>query len=337
MVGEQNIISIIRSVFEREEVVLSTNFDADAERVRLGDDTYLFTTDEYSSEDLFRTNDPVLLGWNVATGSISDILAAGGVPLVYAHAMIVDPSWSDEYIRKFSRGVAKVLKTANVTFAGGDIGRAKTWHYTASVLGKAEAPRLGRRGARAGDSVFLSGRIGSGNLEAGLSMFAQHDAIGRLARTVRNKFHLRLDESALIRRYATACMDTSDGTYNALSTICELNGTGFAVSNLPYLRKGILFAQILGMPKTLLFLGECGEYELLFTIRPADEKGLVKEARSNGFTFYRIGRLTEDPETKTILEDGTHFKLRPVQTRARDYENLEDYLAVLVDSLERLP
>jgi len=59
----------------------------------------------------------------VAAGAISDISACDGVPLFYGHSMVVSKAWDDVYIKKFSQGVADVLKETETAFIGGDLGK----------------------------------------------------------------------------------------------------------------------------------------------------------------------------------------------------------------------
>ena len=162
---EKRIIRLIDEIIPRA----GRSFESDSEIFTLGNMTMLFSIDEFSKEDNLRESDPMVLGANLATGSISDILASGGVPLYYAHAMVIGRNWDDEFIKKFSKGIADVLSRAKMTFLGGDMGKSETWHYTAAVIGRAAKKPVLRTGAQAGDSIYITGEIGAGNLEAALA------------------------------------------------------------------------------------------------------------------------------------------------------------------------
>src|SRR4029079_862372 len=79
----------------------------------------------------------------------------------------------------------------------------------------------------------------------------------------------RLFESRLVRKYATACIDTSDGLFPALSVLSEINNTGVHLTTPlqeilhPRAKKT---CQSADLPSWFLLAGPHGEYELLFTI-----------------------------------------------------------------------
>jgi thiamine-monophosphate kinase len=356
---------------------LNDCFESDAEVVRLNGAECLFTTDEFSAEDLFREGDAHLLGWNIAAGAISDIYACGGQPLYYAHALTVAEGWDAAYLGRFAGGVREVLEATGARFIGGDCGRSKVWRCTASVLGACNGPPVLRRGAAAGDAVYLSGPVGAGNVEAALRLVegrsAEAEGSGR--RSLRQgsglpnpsgsarssprrraggsgasrrlgrllgegaarmgpglgaalRLPVRRQESALMRRYASACIDTSDGVWAALNALADLNGCGYAVADLPYLAGGLDLCRKVSLPKTLLFLGECGEYELLFTLRPEREEAFVAAARESGCAFYRLGSMR--PAARTLCEDGRTTDLASLCIQARDYATPEEYLETVL-------
>ena len=149
MISEKAICELFSSMLPSGRA--NDCFESDAEIISLnGAPNGLFTTDEFSAEDLFRENDPYLLGWNIAAGAISDILACGGVPLYYAHALTVDPRWDADYLRGLGTGVRDVLQATGARFIGGDCGRFEVWRCTVSVIGWCEGAPVRRRGARPG-------------------------------------------------------------------------------------------------------------------------------------------------------------------------------------------
>ena len=322
---ETRMIDLINSQLPLAPGRLNRCREADAEIIKLGEGTVLFTTDEFSAEDHFRTGNPFALGWNIAVGAISDILATGGDPLYYAHAMTVAPDWDEKYIQEFSAGIGAVLRQTGTGFIGGDFGTAPLWRYTASVIGSLEGAPLLRKGCQPGDTIYCSGRIGAGNLEAALALRA-----GRLTAGIKNRFQLRTAEAHLARRYATACIDTSDGVLMALNSLADLNSCGYRIDNLPYIKKGEWGARLLRLPVELLFSGECGEYELLFTVKPAAEVEMLQAAVTAGLKFYRLGEITTGSRPARVLRrpDG-EIVLDDLTLRGRDFAEVEEYLAAL--------
>lgn len=330
---ERDLIKMISSVMPKSEHQLNKLFESDAEIIEFGENRMLFSIDEFSEEDMMREHDPFILGWNFAVGAISDILASGGSPLFYAHSMIINENWHQEYIKLFSQGVAEVLKESQVSFIGGDFGKSRVWRYTASVIGVLEGKPLMRSGAEAGDGIYLSGQVGAGNLEAFLKIYSENKKVAKLTKLIKNQFPLRVNEAKLLRKYAKACMDTSDGVFNALNDLTEMSGTGYEVNNLPYLKTGRALARIFKIPQTLLFLGECGEYELVFTIGADDEAEFLKEASNRGEKFYKIGKIMKKG-SRVLYEDHREIDLKLLNIRARDFDDLKEYLKKLVNFLE---
>ncbi len=320
---EERIIGLINSVMPRSPLRKSVSGEVDSEVIMLGDKEYLFTTDDFSHEDRFCEEDPFDLGWNVACGAISDITAAGGKPLLYAHSMIIPPYWDEEYIKGFSEGVAAVLKIHAVSFVGGDLGISDVWRYTASVIGVPLGRQVNRRGCKPGDAIFLTGRIGAGNLMAMASLFegAEH-----LLKGIGTRFRTQDDLGELISHFASAAIDTSDGVFNALNTLADLNRIGYRVSGLPFHPEGMQATRAMGLSELLLFLGECGEYEILFTV-PVDQRdALKKELTTRGIVATEIGVMLADTHDRKV----DHYDLADYKLRARDFPEVRDYIRTMI-------
>lgn len=325
MSKEKEMIEAIQKPMPRHASQFNKLFEADSEIVDFHGQRLLFNIDEFSEEDLLRVEDPYVLGWNMAAGSISDILAAGGRPKYYGHSLVAQNSWTKEYVARLSLGIAELLKEAGADFIGGDFGISKTWRYTASVIGDLEGLPLLRSGAKAGDSIFITGPIGRGNLEAALVLYSDKPFVKSLTARWQNPFRLRIKEAEIIKRYSCCCIDTSDGVFNALNAVAEMSKTGFAAGSLPYVKSGLFLAKALNIPQEMLFLGECGEYELLFTLSKKVEEGFRKEAQEKKLKFYKIGEVRE--EGIKVLEDkGKKLDLSAYTLCARDYPEPKDYL-----------
>ncbi len=335
MSREDETIRMMAGLMPRSSKQLNQLFEADAEIVEFNGKKLLVTLDEFSDEDQWRTTDPETLGWNLAVGAISDILATGGRPVFYAHSLTASQSWDQDYLKLFATGVSRALKEAGVSFLGGDFGRAVEWRCTATVLGSLPGRSLLRSTASAEELIFLSGEVGRGNLEAFLRMAGEKGIVGQCFKLFKNQFALRLKEAELLREYATACIDTSDGVFNALNTIAELSGVGYEIADLPYLSGGRHLARCCQLPKTLLFLGESGEYELLFTIKAEEQETFLTAAKSAKLKFHLLGRTTSSFD-RILFEDGRKIDLAQFKLRARDFSEPRTYLKNLIAELQNI-
>lgn len=333
MSREKALIKIIDSVMPKSPDQENRLFEADSEIIPFGSKRMAVNIDEFSEEDMLREHDPFTLGWNLAAGSISDIYAAGGRPAYYSHSLTIRKNWSAEYVRSLSEGIAAVLKEAGVFFLGGDFGKAEAWRYTASVIGELTGNPLLRSGAKAGDGIYITGEIGLGNLEAFIHMYSDNKVINKLTGAVKNRFKLRHRESELIRAYASSCIDTSDGVFSALNAVSEMSGIGYELCDLPYIKLGAVAAGIFSIPRTMLFLGECGEYELLFTVGRELEKDFLLAAEAGKFVFYKIGTVTESKE-RILHEPGKTIDFGQFDISARDYDDIKEYLKKVLRFLE---
>ena len=335
MSKEKEMIEVIHKHMPRSASQLNKLFESDSEIVDFHGQSLLYTIDEFSKEDLLRDEDPYVLGWNMAAGSISDILASGGKPKYYAHSLVARDSWTKDYVEKLSLGIAAVLKEVGAAFIGGDFGISPTWRYTGSVIGELVGPPLLRSGAKVGDGIFITGPIGRGNVEAALVLYAENPLVKPITRSWKNSFRLRNKEAELIKQLSCCCIDTSDGVFNALNAISEMSGTGFVAGNLPYVKSGLLLAKVLNVPKEMLFLGECGEYELLFTLSKEAEVEFFNEVQEKKLKFYKIGEV-RDQGSKVLGDRGRELNLATYDLSARNFPDPKDYLRTVVHYINSL-
>jgi thiamine-monophosphate kinase len=338
---EKAMIEAICECLPRSENQRNKLFEADAEIIGCptvgfcpAGASLVFNIDEFSEEDLLREEDPYVLGWNMAVGVISDILAVGGTPRYYGHSLVISDSWSREYVAGLARGIAGVLRETGTAFLGGDLGISSAWRYTGSAIGEQQGEPLMRSRALPGDVIYLTGLIGRGNLAAALKIFQTEPLPVVSGAEGKYTFSLRLREAGLIKKYSRCCIDTSDGVLNSLLAVSEQSGTGFVVEGLPYLREGILLANALEIPRELLFCGECGEYELLFTLKKDLEEAFLREAREQGLQFYRLGEVT-GPEKAFLREQDKVLDLADFKLRARDYREPREYLRKIIDFVKK--
>lgn len=301
---EHELIAELLKDLPRAPEQVNLPFESDAEILPLGalaGGHLLFSTDEFSEEDLFLMQDSYTLGRNVCAATLSDIVASGGQPLYYAHSLTVDERFTAAYLKDFYRGVGQVLREAGACFIGGDFGRAREWRCCASAVGRAQRPIL-RSGARPGDFLYLTGPCGAGNLAAAVNLYGVP-----LARHLAPAFPLRVEALPDLTQHATAAIDTSDGVFAAACTLARMSGVGFALENIPYLKAGAAAAKLARLPVEMLLLCECGEYEILF-------------ASPRELPYHKIGRVTDGART---LEgrDVSHIDIS-----AREFPGLKDYL-----------
>lgn len=203
----------------------------------------LFTADQMIEDVHFRrTQRPERIGERALARGLSDIAAMGGEPCFCLVSLAVphDGKWIDG----FYRGLMRLAKRTGTALAGGDLARADKIYCDVTVCGTIKrGAALRRDGARAGDAIYVSGRLG---------------------KPWDRKIEPRLALGKSLVGRATACMDLSDGLSLDLHRLCIASGVAAEVDRVPLARGADTERALHG--------GE--DYELLFTLPAA--KPLVK-------------------------------------------------------------
>ena len=220
----------------------------------------LFTTDLLLEDVHFRraTHPARAVGRKALARGLSDIAAMGGRAR-FCLVSLAAPGprrWHEE----FFRGLLELARETGTSLAGGDLARAEKIACDVVVCGSVPRGKALRRdGARPGDRICVTGRLGGSAL--GLAA-----GKGKAWRR-----HLspepRLAAGALLRTRlgATAAIDLSDGLSIDLHRLCLASGISAEIGEPPLFPGATLAQGLHG--------GE--DYELLFTV-PA--KGRVPAA-----------------------------------------------------------
>jgi thiamine-monophosphate kinase len=101
---------------------------------------------------------------------------------------------------------------------------------------------------------------------------------------------------------------------------------GMDISHLPYSRKGTVACKLLNKSRLFLLLGECGEYELVFTIPSDKESRFLKECATLKLKPTKIGKVTKTPHEIKLIENETHIDLSNYNHQARDFATTSNYI-----------
>jgi thiamine-monophosphate kinase len=234
---ELQIIERVRRMSRRTPgLELGIGDDCAIFRPRAGEDL-LFTTDQMIEDVHFlRSHAPGIVGERALARSLSDIAAMGGEPRFCIVALAVPPD-HEKWIDAFYRGLLRLARRIGAPLAGGDLAHATKIYCDVMVCGA--VPRgqaLRRDGARPGDTLHVSGRLGK-----------------PWDRRIQPR--LAMGKSLLGR--ATSCIDLSDGLSLDLHRICVASGVAAELDRVPVARGATIDRALHG--------GE--DYELLFTLR----------------------------------------------------------------------
>jgi thiamine-monophosphate kinase len=267
-------------------IVLGIGDDCAIFRQRGSTEDLLFTTDLLVEDVHFRraTHRAADAGWKALARGLSDIAAMGGEPRFFLLSLAV-ARWADaRWVDGFYRGLLRLAARAGATLVGGDVGRSDKVMCDIVVCGAVPRGRALRRdGARAGDAIYVSGRLGGSAL--GLST-------GRGAAWRR---HLRPEPRLALGRFlrervrATGAMDLSDGISTDLRRFAAASKLAAEIEAPPQFAGASLEQALHG--------GE--DYELLFTV-PSRTK---VPAEFEGVPLTRIGVMRRGRPGTVLLGD----------------------------------
>jgi thiamine-monophosphate kinase len=258
---------------------------------------------------------PEEVGRRALAGALSDLAAMGADPGEAYLVIGLPGGFEEEQGLELVRG-AKALGAQNgTTIAGGDVVSAPALTVCFTVVGWAQdaAELVGRDGAREGDLVGVTGRLGGAG--AGLLLLKEGEPQGGAARSTAAEAVLarvrdpkpRLAEGrALAGAGVHALIDVSDGVATDAGHIGRSSGVRLAV-DLPALplEEGVReICAERGIPAWRLAATGGEDYELCFCVAPQDSERAeqaVKDVGRVGVTW--IGRVLAGPPGASLLDD----------------------------------
>jgi thiamine-monophosphate kinase len=250
------------------------------------------------------TVDPQRLGHKALAVNLSDLAACGAQPLAYTLSLSL-PRVDERFLDGFASGLHALADAHGIELVGGDT-TAGPLAICIAAFGEVPAGEaLLRSGARAGDTVWVSGSLGDARLA--LEVFRgtatlQGDAFAR----VREAMELPQPRVALglaLRGVASGAIDLSDGLAGDLGHVLERSGVG-AVIDVDTLPVGDVLA---AQPRRLRL--ECSvaggdDYELLFTAAADRTEDVRRAALRAGIAVTPIGRIDAAPGLRFVDAGG---------------------------------
>lgn len=332
---ENAFIARLAGGFPRSPLQLNALRESDAELIRLpGTDMLLaVTTDAIVEEiEVGLYNDPYLIGWMTVMANASDLAAVGAEPLGILLNQTLPPDLDEDFISRLQQGIEDACASCDLYVLGGDTNFSSRMKMAASALGliRGGAP-LTRRGCKPGDRLFVSGPLGLGAAFAFLQL--NGDSPGDQP-SLRYQPEARIRVGQLLRRFASCCMDTSDGALTTLDELMRLNRVGFLierrVEELLH-PDATLVSEAAGLPSWTMLAAPHGEFELIFTIAEDRCGELLECAASHGWRPIEIGSVVPEPCVQ-ISVDGKRSPLDTGRIRNLSSQlgsNVKAYVAEL--------
>lgn len=279
-VGEFGLIREIKKWIPRVKSIRQGIGD-DAAVFNGSSGTYQLLTIDTIVEDIdFLRNKatPQEIGWKALAVNLSDIAAMGGTPKIAVVSLTLPKRTPIQFVKSFYEGMQKLAKRFGVAIVGGDLSSGSKISSSIAVLGESKRKwTVFRKGARVGDFICVTGRLGG-------SILGKH--LNFIPRVHEGKF--------LARQGASAMIDISDGLGQDMDHLITESKVAFLIdeAKVPISQAARKLAR--GNPKKELIRAFCDgeDFELLFTITPRKFKTLKKIwSRKFSIPLTVIGRV----------------------------------------------
>ncbi|MGC5777753.1 thiamine-phosphate kinase [Methylobacterium sp. NFXW15] len=245
--------------------------------------------------------------------NLSDIAAKGAVPRGFLLTLALPDDWTEAWLAAFTQGLGEAASASGCALLGGDTVRSGGPALIGvTAFGELPSGTIVRRTeARIGDRLCVSGTVGDG----ALGLLLRRDPAWAAVLDGPMRAHLadrylhprpRLALAPLLRRFARAAMDVSDGLAGDLAKM--LGGGRSALIDVPSVPLSAAAAAALGADPGLIapILTGGDDYEILCAVPPDALDAFLSDATRTGIPVTPIGTVTAGEAPPAFaLADGT--------------------------------
>jgi thiamine-monophosphate kinase len=245
------------------------------------------------------------VGWKCLARAVSDIAAMGATPRCFLLSLALPQELAGAWFGDFLGGLRRAAVRFGCSLAGGDTTERREVLINITAAGEVRRGREMRRsGARPGDIIYVSGRLGEAEL--GLRLLRERKrGLGmqepRLQKHLYPEPRLELGRWLGEKRVASAMMDLSDSLSSDLRRLCQASRVGAVIrsDSLPTVRVTKL-ERHRGIDPLELALHGGDDYELLFAVPKNKSRRLPRSI--GGVAIAPIGEITR--ARKVMVTDG---------------------------------
>ena len=276
--------------------------------------------------DLVVTTDPVIAGvhffgtdraediaWKALAVNVSDLVAKGATPLAYTMALALPEAPERAWMANFANGLHAAQTAFGCHLIGGDTDRTPgPLSISITAFGTVPPGQMVRRGTAAvGDHVFVTGTLGDAAL--GLEIHRLESRFGYRLPAGERSFLAgrylrpspRVEMVPVLRAFASAALDISDGFVKDLARLAEPANAGVEVlaKRLPVSPAAAkLLLEDLGLWASVVSGG--GDYEIVFSVPPERLPAFSRALRRVPVQVSEIGVLAAGQGVAVLDADG---------------------------------
>ncbi|MFI4962623.1 MAG: thiamine-phosphate kinase [Legionellales bacterium] len=295
---------------KRPDVLLGIGDDAACLQTPKGMNLIVSTDTLVSGVHFLPEWDAYDIAYKAVMANVSDMAAMAAEPCWLTLALTL-PELNEQWLESFRRGLSEALNQFNIDLVGGDTTKGALT-ITMTIMGFAPSNQIVRRdGAKSGDVILVSGALGAAALAVS---FLNKQGIVPSDRALLMDALLhpkpRVDLVHLLRLYATAAIDISDGLSADLDHICTASGLGACI-NRNAIPLHSLLPVYLGDKAVDLALTGGDDYELCFTVPALKLDSFMSEMKQAGMVCYPIGHMEPQPGLRIRMEDNRCDAITP--------------------------
>ncbi len=314
--GEFELIQKICDFFSKPRKQILQGIGDDAAIIIPDEDGVLvYTTDllinrVHFLKDRISGND---LGYKSLAVNASDIAAMGAKPKEALLNLAIPDDIDMAYLEDFFHGMKTLADELDIGIIGGDTSSSRS-DFFISVFVSGICRReevLYRNGAKAGDSVFVTGPLGDSRAGLTIILDDHGEECERFKTLVkahnRPRPHVPEGRFFASQKSIHAAIDVSDGLVSDLGHISENSGVGIRLlyDQIPVSNDLQKFCRLKNQ-KTVEFAVSGGEDYVLITCIPPEEAPRIRQKFSETFhsPLYHIGYVIEENRLEMQYPDG---------------------------------
>ncbi|MCB1651897.1 MAG: thiamine-phosphate kinase [Alphaproteobacteria bacterium] len=226
--------------------------------------------------------------------NLSDLASSGADLLAYQLNLALPKDLEEGWLKDFAAGLAADQEEYGIKLSGGDTTGMAAGGLSISITALGLVPSgtaVLRAGAKDGDLVVITGILGDAYL---------------------CRLHIPtppVQIAPLVRRYARAAVDISDGILADLGHVCAASNLGarLAFDKIPFSDKGhAALDSAKASPEELLTWGE--DYELAMAVPPDDFEAFKKDAAALGITLSAVGVFEQGQGVRIFDSNGQEMR-----------------------------